>query len=801
MSPFLPQAPARPPSFRLLLAVWLGAALVHAWYVAAWNERSGVVVPASSSIPAAAPAELYPLLARGFLRGQLSLDAEPPPELLQAANPYDPAQRPAVPYLHDASLHQGRYYLYFGPAPALLLFAPWRWLTGTDLPTAHAAGLLVATALLGLMCLWRRLVFQHYPEASRRTYLSGLIALGGASLLIALARRPGMYEVAIAGGVAAVAWGLHAALRAASSPHPARWGTATGLCFGLAVACRPSLALTAAGAAWLLRPGPRRREGRAALTAALIAGAAVVALVLAYNRARFGSVLEFGQGHQLSGIDEQAARHFHWSYLPYQAWLYLLAPLQVSSWFPFLRSPVPPPLPEGYWNTEHAFGLLVALPFLVWIPAGLWHARGRARGALEALLLAAAAAAAPLFLYFGATVRYQAEFTPWLVLLAAFGLAATEAGVLRRQRRLVRRLGLLTAAASATVVLLVAVDWYNPVSGGHPPAFDPLGRALNAPRRAWAAAHGQAAGPVGLEFTLNGPLDGGRDLLLVRGPDGSREVVSLEPAGPDRLKVRVRRTGPQPFDHAVDLDLVAGPQSLAVSSSTLLPVRTIELDEPMDRAALTSARGRLRLDWNGRRVLDVPVLPVDWQRPAALADATTLAAAGLRPLAGPVSVQRPTRLMTTPAPSRPRGVRLQAAWEGLAAGRSLPLATAGVPGSADFLFLRVEDGGTVRLGYEHWGKPLVLSPPLPRPAGATSRLEFWMPPFLSRDTAIPLVVAWDGEIRWIVDVPFFPSGAADLFIARNPVGGSYCEPEFPGVVVERTDLEPPAAIMPAATAP
>ena len=65
----------------------------------------------------------YNLLADAFRAGQTSLLVTPSPELLALPNPYDPAQNAAL-RLHDATLYRGRYYLYFGPTPALVLFLP-----------------------------------------------------------------------------------------------------------------------------------------------------------------------------------------------------------------------------------------------------------------------------------------------------------------------------------------------------------------------------------------------------------------------------------------------------------------------------------------------------------------------------------------------------------------------------------------------------------------------------------------------------------------------------------------------------
>jgi hypothetical protein len=47
----------------------------------------------------------------------------PAPEISALPDPYDSVAN--GPYrLHDASFYKGRYYLYFGPVPAVVLFLP-----------------------------------------------------------------------------------------------------------------------------------------------------------------------------------------------------------------------------------------------------------------------------------------------------------------------------------------------------------------------------------------------------------------------------------------------------------------------------------------------------------------------------------------------------------------------------------------------------------------------------------------------------------------------------------------------------
>jgi len=65
--------------------------------------------------------EYYDQLATAFAHGSLSLEKGVDPALLSLTNPYNPNERDGINYPLDFSLYNGKYYLYFGPAPALLL--------------------------------------------------------------------------------------------------------------------------------------------------------------------------------------------------------------------------------------------------------------------------------------------------------------------------------------------------------------------------------------------------------------------------------------------------------------------------------------------------------------------------------------------------------------------------------------------------------------------------------------------------------------------------------------------------------
>src|SRR5215207_4789895 len=74
--------------------------------------------------------DYYNLLIDGYLSGQLNMKVEVPEALLKLKDPYDPGERPLGLGMHDASFYKGKYYVYFGAAPMLVLMLPFRLITG-----------------------------------------------------------------------------------------------------------------------------------------------------------------------------------------------------------------------------------------------------------------------------------------------------------------------------------------------------------------------------------------------------------------------------------------------------------------------------------------------------------------------------------------------------------------------------------------------------------------------------------------------------------------------------------------------
>ena len=407
----------------------------------------------------------YTLLTDAFLDGNAYIPVEPAPELLALPDPYDPAQN--APYrLHDASLYQGRYYVYFGPTPAFLLHLPLR-AVGVHPSDALATSLFASGGFLFAMALMLFLVRRYRPATGLPTRVAATLLLGLANVAPFLLRRPAVYEVAIAAGYLCLMAGLYLTLTAVLRERPSLARLAGGsLALGLAVGARPHLILAAPVWIWAWARLWRAREpGLRAVVrltaAALVPLAICLALLGFYNVVRFGSPTEFGASFQLAGINTHTLDHFSFDRLVPGLFFYLLAPPHLDTVFPFahLLPEYPGTLaPEYAAGVEPVAGFLATTPILLLAlaaPVLLLVRRGFAR---EQTVLASVLAlagvlvlAAPILSFDGATMRYEVDVVSLLLLSALLvGLRLQD----ELRGRIVRSAA-ATVAACATVVAVV----------------------------------------------------------------------------------------------------------------------------------------------------------------------------------------------------------------------------------------------------------------------------------------------------------------------------------------------------------
>ena len=422
----------------------------------------------------------YNLLVRGFQHGQLSLDKEAPLQLARLADPYDPVAngRYRTGYgLHDMTYYKGRLYLYFGVAPALLLFWPWATLTGHYLFHHHAVAIFCVVGFLTGAALLRALWQRYFPEVGVAVVAAGMLALGLATGVPVLLQRAEFWEVAVSCGYALGMVALGALWRAVIDPERRVWWVAAAsLALGFAVGARPFLLL---GAPILLAPAViawneaaatgRRRLPWALLVSAVLPVSLCVLGLMIYNDLRFDSPLEFGQRYQLAGDRQDTIQHFSLRFLWFNFCVYFLEPVRWTREFPFVADIATPAVPVGHADIEDPYGILTNIP-IVWFalaaPLAWWRRaaedRVRLRGFLVAVAILFGICAGVLILFYGTCSRYEAEFLPTLVFLAAVGILAVERVLAGRPRWrvTVRAVWVLLLVFSLGFNLLEGFDHY-----------------------------------------------------------------------------------------------------------------------------------------------------------------------------------------------------------------------------------------------------------------------------------------------------------------------------------------------------
>jgi hypothetical protein len=139
-------------------------------------------------------------------------------------------------------------------------------------------------------------------------------------------------------------------------------------------------------------------------------------------------------------------------------------------------------------------------------------------------------------------------------------------------------------------------------------------------------------------------------------------------------------------------------------------------------------------------------------------------------------------------PPLPNPLTLDLIIEQAEPGKSEPVITSGRTGAGDFLFIRHVAADQVVFGYETWGKPSQISPPVTVPADRRLRLEIEMPGLTQiRGGFAPhtehLRVVANGTELFNTNVGYKVREPAEIYFAENPIGGTACDEELHGRLV------------------
>lgn len=290
----------------------------------------------------------YARLGDALIHGRTNLDLPVPDELAQMPNPYDSDLRGQVagridtPIYWDHAFYKGKYYCYFGVVPAILFFIPYQLLTGKWLSSAYAVLALgcMASLFATVLAVQAAKKFFNNKASIGVVCLASMILTLGSSMYYQLF-TPNFYAVP---GIASLAFtyaGLSFWLMAKKGKALSKTYIALGsLCIALNLGCRPQFILVAVLALPLFWDELVKerlffsRKGIGNTVAAFAPFIAVFAPLLAYNKARFGSLFDFGANYNLTGFDMNVMKCPPQNIIPL-IYYYLFQPMNITAEFPF----------------------------------------------------------------------------------------------------------------------------------------------------------------------------------------------------------------------------------------------------------------------------------------------------------------------------------------------------------------------------------------------------------------------------------------------------------------------------------
>jgi hypothetical protein len=443
--------------------------------------------------------------------------------------------------LHDIVLYNGKYYTYWGPVPALVLFMPYRIIFGTSLPENLAVPLFCFGGLVWSILLLRFLVKTFFPKIPFWMYFAAIVCFSFSNTAPFILRRPAVYEVAISSGyfflLGGLYWLLSGGLQSESRPGRLLLGS---LFLGLAVGSRPHLVFAAIFPLLLWLKFFKEHYPLYRLKEALIEGLYLfgpflvcTGLLALYNHLRFDSWTELGSRYQLAAIYMPTHSFFGLSRILPGLYFYFLAPAQISLEFPFfhLAPSYPWSLPEGYYPPEAVAGVLANIPFINILflsplvsPKKLVSSKPYLSSTLTFFVLLALTLVFLMCAVFAsATMRYEVDFVSLLLIPSALlwfyfderlGNRKFERFVLRTFSLVLIIYGcLFNGAISLT-------GYYDLLKARHPETYGSIEKAFLPLQQTAAKFLASDYGSIALKIKLPYPLPQTPEPLVVTGRPG-----------------------------------------------------------------------------------------------------------------------------------------------------------------------------------------------------------------------------------------------------------------------------------------
>jgi len=674
---------------------------------------------------------------RALASGQSYLLTPPDPRVL--ADP-DPFHSPH--FLLDASLHNGRYYIYFGIVPFATLLLPWFVATGTLLSAPAAVlffSILGYLAHGGMLLMLAGRFVRGRPAAAIGIVFIGIVVSGGTWPLMA---RPAIYEVENAAAFAYFGWALFA-LAHAEFLGAARFKYMCAAALAaLTLGCRPNyfpaVLVAALYILWRALQAPGGRATRALGVVSSLLPLFLVGLALAWwNFHRFGNPMEFGAAQVVQSSRGPATLSASICNVPYNAHRYLLGCARLGSYFPFIAGQIEGPFTPAKSQelSDQVYGFLFVSPFVLLgcLLAFAGHALREQGASKLAGLLALTGLGNLLYLSLigFSSYRYAVDFLGPLALLAGMGaLQIDPLGPGLRRRLLFPFLCLVVAwgACWSLFETCSIAQVHALFDRNRPGDFRRLARPFNAV--AYRIEQIRGDGPRALRLDLRFPKgkSGRVEPLVVSGTPSAQDFLYAYYAGPDTIQFGFESMGRGgPVTGPIGMDYGAS-HLVDVFFGSFLPPDDHPLLSGLSEAELGLARRMVRIRLDGRVAMESAVRLHPVNARISIGESPDNPAFGRTFTGAIVSVERPllkdtyfhpgwTTDMFGPLSLSVRLVR--------PAGRpGEPILSIGYRPAGGMLALEPLESGQMRLVWMRFGESPIRSAPFSLAYDVDHRVEF-----------------------------------------------------------------------------
>lgn len=320
----------------------------------------------------------YQELAEVISQGHSYLDKTPSEGLLNSENPYDTIylQANGIDYLADYAYYDGKYYVYFGIVPELLLYLPCYLITGHHMPNYMAVFLFYCGFILAVFALYREICRRWFPHTPFILYLiAGILTVCCGNYLFIIS-RPDLYDIPIIAANMFTVAGLWLWIKGKydkSEKMKKICFFCGSMCMALVAGCRPQMLLFSILAIplfWdeVIKKRKLFSKKNVWDTVCICLPYMITAAgIMYYNGARFGSPFDFGATYSLTSND-MTKRGFNLHQALLGLWHYFARPPVVESDFPFLQGvQIASNSYMGKLNSEYTYGGLLVSNAFLWV--------------------------------------------------------------------------------------------------------------------------------------------------------------------------------------------------------------------------------------------------------------------------------------------------------------------------------------------------------------------------------------------------------------------------------------------------